>query len=205
MALANPASYDHALEAAAANPALSTRRRTKMTPQAATALQPVKTSTISKPADAQQAFARMQQLYDSIAQRAFEIFEGNGRSMGHDLSDWFQAESELLHPVHLEIVESDDALNVKADVPGFAANELDVQVQGNRLSILGKHESTEESAKGKTIYSERCAKEIFRSIELPVDVDSSQVNATLKDGVLSIELPKAPHAKSVSMESKAAS
>jgi HSP20 family molecular chaperone IbpA len=42
-------------------------------------------------------------------------------------------------------------------------------------------------------------------MELPVDVDSSQVNATLKDGVLNIDLPKAPHAKSVSIEPKAAS
>jgi HSP20 family protein len=176
-----------------------------MTPQAATALQPVKAPNISKPADAQQALARMEQLYDSIARRAFEIFENNGRWTGHDLSDWLQAESELLHPLHLAIAESDDSLNVKAEVPGFAADELDVQVEGNRLSISGKHESTEQTSKGKTIYSERCANEVFRTVELPAEVDNSKINATLKDGILNIDLPKAPHAKSMRVEPKTAS
>jgi HSP20 family protein len=120
------------------------------------------------------------------------------------LADWFQAESEILHPVHLEISETDDALNVKAEVPGFTAKELDIQVEGNRLTISGKHETKEETTKGKTIYSERCAKEIFRSVTLPSDVDGAKVSATLKDGVLNLELPKAAHAKSVRIEAKAA-
>jgi HSP20 family protein len=77
-------------------------------------------------------------------------------------------------------------------------------VDGNRLTIAGKHETKEESKKGKTIYSDRCAQEIFRSVQLPSDVDASKVNATLKDGVLNIELPKAPHAKSMRIEAKAA-
>jgi HSP20 family molecular chaperone IbpA len=175
-----------------------------MTPQAATALQPVKTSNVTSQTAAQQDFDRVQQIYQSIARRAFEIFEGNVRSSDHQLTDWLLAESELLHPVHLEIAETDDALNVKAEVPGFAANEIDVRVEGKRLTISGKHESQEESAKGKTVYSERCAKEVFRSIDLPVDVDGSKASATLKDGILSIELPKPPHAKSARIEPKAA-
>jgi HSP20 family protein len=94
-------------------------------------------------------------------------------------------------------------LTVKAEVPGFTAPELNIQVEGNRLTISGKHESKEESTKGKTIYSERCAKEVFRSVTLPSDVDGAKVTATLKDGMLIIELPKAPHAKSVKIEAKA--
>jgi HSP20 family molecular chaperone IbpA len=174
-----------------------------MTPQAATALQPVKTSNITSQTATQQDFDRVQQIYDSIARRAFEIFEGNGGFPGRELTDWLLAESELLHPVHLEIAESDDALNVKAEVPGFAANEIDVRVDGNRLTISGKHESQDESTKGKTIYSERCAKEVYRSVDLPADVDGSKVTATIKDGILTIELPKPPHAKSVRIEPKA--
>lgn len=148
-------------------------------------------------------FERMQQLTDSISRRAFEIFEGNGRWFGHALADWLEAESEILHPVHLEIAESNDSLAVKAEVPGFTAKELDIHVEGDRLTIFGKHESKEESAKGKTIYSERCANEIFRSITLPSVVDGQKANALLKDGILSIELPKTSHAKSVRVETKA--
>ena len=176
-----------------------------MTPQAATAMQPAKTTAVTKQTEPENVFDRMQQVFDSIEKRAFEIFNNNGRWFGHELSDWVQAESEILHPVHLEIAETEDALTVRAEVPGFTAKELDIRVERNRLTIAGKHESKEESKKGKTIYSERCAKEILRSVDLPSDVDGTKVNATLKDGVLSIELPKAPHAKSVRIEAKAAS
>jgi HSP20 family protein len=95
-----------------------------------------------------------------------------------------------------------DALTVKAEVPGFTATELNIQVDGTGLQISGKHESKEEGKKGKTLYSERCAKEIFRSVTLPVAVDGSKVKATLKDGILNIELPKASPAKIVPVETK---
>lgn len=171
---------------------------------AQTAAQPVKTTAITKPTETRELFARMEKLHDAIARRAFEIFEGNGHWFGHDMDDWLKAESEVLHPAHLEVAETDDALTVKAEVPGFDAKELNIQVEGNRLTISGKHEAQEETKKGKTIYSERCANEIFRSVTLPSDVDSSKVTAELKDGIVRIELPKAPHAKSVRVEAKAA-
>lgn len=176
-----------------------------MTAQTATAMQPAKTAAAAKQAETPDVVDRFQQVFDSIEKRAFEIFNDNGRWFGRDLSDWLQAETEVLHPLHLEIAETDHALTVRAEVPGFTAKELDITVEGNRLTIAGKHESKEESKKGKTIYSEHCAKEIFRSVDLPSDVDGSKVNATLKDGILNLELPKAPHAKSVRIEAKSAS
>ena len=176
-----------------------------MSPQAATAMQPAKTLGVARLTETENVLDRMQQAYDSIAKRAFEIFDNNGRWFGHDLSDWLEAESELLHPVHLEIADTDEALTVRAEVPGFNAKELDIHVERNLLTIAGKHESKQENKKGKTIYTERCAKEILRSVYLPSDVDGSKVNATLKDGVLNIELPKAPHAKSFHVEPKTTS
>jgi hypothetical protein len=44
---------------------------------------------------------QIQKLYDQIEHRAYEIFEYNGRIFGRDIEDWFCAETELLHPVHL--------------------------------------------------------------------------------------------------------
>ena len=175
-----------------------------MTAQAATTMQETKKSSPTKPTEFENVLDRFQQNYDSIARRAFEIFDRNGRWLGHDLADWFQAESEILHPVHLEILESEEALNVRAEVPGFTAKEIDISVEPRRMTITGKHETKEESKKGKTIYSERSSNEILRAIDLPAEVESSKVTATLKDGVLNIELPKAAHAKTVRVEAKAA-
>jgi HSP20 family molecular chaperone IbpA len=176
-----------------------------MTAQTATSMQPVKTSAVSKQAESENVLDRFEQVYNSIAKRAFKIFDNNGRWFGNDLSDWLKAESELLHPVHLEISETEHALNVRAEVPGFTPKELDIHVDGKRLTIAGKHESKEEGTKGETVYSERCAKEIFRTVVLPSDVDGEKVNATLKDGVLNIELPKAPQAKTIHIAPKSAS
>jgi HSP20 family molecular chaperone IbpA len=144
-----------------------------MSPQAETAMQSAKVPVAIKQYMTGDVFDRIQQFYDSTARRAFEIFENNGRWLGHDLEDWFRAESELLHPVHLEMAESDDNLMVRAEVPGFSTKELEISIEPRRLTILGKHEAQKESKKAKTIYSERCAKEILRVVDLPAEVDSS--------------------------------
>jgi HSP20 family protein len=174
-----------------------------MAAQAAMATQQAKAPSPVKKTETGDVLDRIQRAYDSIARRAFENFESNGRWLGHELGDWLHAESEILHPVHLEVVETGEALTVRAEVPGFSTDELDIHVEPRRLTIAGKHESKEETTKCKTIYSERCAKQILRSFDLPAEVDGSKVTTTLKDGVLNIELPKAAQAKTVRVEAKA--
>ena len=125
-----------------------------MTPQAATAMQPLKTSVPVTQIQTENVLDRFQQVYDSIARRAFDIFDANGRWFGNELEDWLLAESEILHPVHLELAESDDNLTVRAEVPGFSTKEIEINVEPRRLTIAGKHEAKEEGKKGKTVYSE---------------------------------------------------
>jgi HSP20 family protein len=172
-----------------------------MSPQTAT--QPAREAIQVKQSATGDVIDRIQQTYDAIARRAFEIFNNNGSWLGHEMEDWLRAESELLHPLHLEMKESDDSLTVRAEVPGFNTKELEINVEPNRLTIVGKHEAQEEKKKARTIYSERCANEIVRVVDLPAQVDSSKASATLKDGILNIELPKAAHAKTVRLEPKA--
>lgn len=139
-----------------------------------------------------QMLSRMREQVDHIARRAFEIFESNGRRLGRDLDDWLRAEAELLHPLHVEVSETDDALTVEAEVPGFGEKDIQVSIEPRRLTISGKRETTEERTKGKTIYSERCSDEVFRTMDLPVEVDaaSSAVKALYDRGMLTITLPK---------------
>jgi HSP20 family protein len=135
-------------------------------------------------------FDRMQEISDSIARRAFEIFSGRGGGHGHDLADWLRAESEFLHPLHLEIAQSDYAYNIHLEVPGFSAKELDVGVEPHRLTVRGKRANKQERATGRTVYTEHCVDQIFRSIDLPVDADPSRLTVTLVDGVLELSMPK---------------
>ena len=172
-----------------------------MTAQSATAMQPAKGSVPVRKSSGD-LLEQFDSIYDSIARRAFELFEGNGRWLGNDLGDWFRAEAEVLHPAHLEMRESDGSFAVEAEVPGFTAKDLEISVEPRCLKIAGKRETKEEEKKGKAIRSEWCADQILRAVDLPADVDTSKVSASLKDGILTIDLPKAAHAKSVRIEPK---
>jgi len=132
--------------------------------------------------------------FDAIARRAFELFESSGHQPGHDIEDWFKAESELFHPVHLEIAEADTILTVKAEVPGFTEKDLKVSIEPRRLTIAGKRETHEDKKSEKMLYTERCSDEILRVIDLPKEVDpaASGVKATCAQGVLTVTLPEVP-------------
>jgi HSP20 family protein len=173
-----------------------------MTAQSATAMQPVKGSTpvAVRPGDLLEQF---DSVYDSIARRAFELFEGNGRWFGRDLDNWLRAESELLHPMHMEVTESDGEYNVRAEVPGFTAKDLEIKVEPRTLRIAGKRETKHEK-NGRKMLCEMCADQILRVVTLPTEVDTNKVSANVRDGILSIELPKAPHAKAIRIEPRSA-
>jgi HSP20 family molecular chaperone IbpA len=76
-------------------------------------------------------------VLEQVAQRAYEIFERRGNVHGHDWDDWYQAESELLQPVHVEQSDSGDAFIVVADVAGYPAESLRVSAEPRRLKICG--------------------------------------------------------------------
>ena len=173
-----------------------------MTAQSATAMEPAKESVPVKKSSGD-LLEQFDTIYDSIARRAFELFEGSGRSLGHDLDDWFRAESQILLPLPLQLKETDGDFTVRAEVPGFSVKDLEISLEPRCLRIAGKRETKEEEKKGKTIRSESCAGQILRVIDLPADVDTSKASASLKDGVLTIDLPKAAHGKAVPIEPKA--
>ena len=166
------------------------------------AVQPARDTSVQK-SESVDLVARMNNLYDRIAKRAFEIFDGDGRHDGRDLAHWFQAEVELLHPLHIEVSESPETLHVRAEVPGFKAEELKINVEPRRVTITGERKTREESKTKKTIYSETCSDQILRVVDLPAEVDTEKAKAALKDGMLELDMPKTAPAKTVKIEPKA--
>jgi len=145
---------------------------------------------------------RINQVYQTIARRAFDLFESEGGVSGRDVEHWLKAEAELLHPVPVSVTETDVALTVQAEVPGFDAGDLEASVESDQLTISGKKESREEQKKGKAIYREQRSSEIFRVVTLPAAVDVSKATATLTNGVLELILPKAAKAQAARVEVK---
>jgi HSP20 family protein len=142
---------------------------------------------------------RVKLIFEDLARRAFEIFEGNGREFGHDVEHWFQAERELLHPVNIELTETEAAFEIKAEVPGFTDKELEINVEPLRVVIAGKHETNaEEKKKGKVVRAETCTERMMRVVDLPAPVETAKVTATLlKNGVLTLTLPKVAQSQPV--------
>jgi HSP20 family protein len=155
-----------------------------------TAVQKAQSSGSLRVVEPQTLFDRMSRIHDEIARRAFDIFQQDG-SLGRDLENWFNAEQELVHPVHVNISETDTALHVQAEVPGFEPNDIEISLEPARLTISGKRESNQERQdKGKVIYKELCSSEMLRVIDLPAEIDPEKTKATLKNGVLDLEMPK---------------
>jgi HSP20 family protein len=94
----------------------------------------------------------------------------------------------------LNVWDDDDHVYVEAEVPGLRQSELDVSLVGNELSLKG---TREDRTPGQSTYHrrERVAASFERTLRLPVDVDGERVQASLKDGVMLVTLPKAKAAK----------
>jgi len=161
-----------------------------MTTQSATVMLRTK-ETESVKQGSEEIFNQFSQINDVIARRAFELFESHGGSPGHEMEDWSRAESELLHPVPLNVFESDSEFTVRAEVPGFGSKEIEIIVEPRCLAISGKRETKEEEENWKIIRSEWGADRIFRFLDLPSDIVASKVSTTLVDGILTVDLPKA--------------
>ncbi|MBE7520237.1 MAG: Hsp20/alpha crystallin family protein [Thermoflexaceae bacterium] len=89
-----------------------------------------------------------------------------------------------------DVSEGDDAIIIHAELPGVAAQDMEVTVLDSTLRIRGeKRGEKKEEEKGRT-YSERFFGSFERTIAIPATVDASKIEATLKDGVLEVKLPR---------------
>ncbi len=92
------------------------------------------------------------------------------------------------------LYDKGDSFAIRAEVPGFAKEDLNIKIQGNYLEMSGKRSS--DAPEGYSVHrAERGAFNFSKSMTLPSEVDSSKVEATLKDGILTLTLPKAEAAK----------
>jgi len=128
-----------------------------------TAIEAVSGPTSVKLVEPKSLLERINDIHNRIEKRAYEMFRGNGDSFNRDIDDWFKAEAELLHPVHIHVTEAVGALTAKAEVPGFEAKDLNISLEPYRLTIRKRESHKEEKKKGNTVYTERCSNEIFVS------------------------------------------
>ena len=101
---------------------------------------------------------------------------------------------ELRFQADFDVKETKDAFLFKADLPGVREQDLEVTVTGTRLTIAGKRDEEKED-KGDTYYTyERSQGSFTRSFTLPEEADVEHLHAELKEGVLTLVVPKRPAA-----------
>jgi HSP20 family protein len=99
------------------------------------------------------------------------------------------AETELT--MKIDVTEDDKGFTLKADIPGVKKEDIQVDVDEDRISLRAEAKREEEEKKGeKVVYSERSYGMVSRSFSLPAAVDAKGAKAEYKDGVLSLVLPK---------------
>ena len=99
-----------------------------------------------------------------------------------------------------DVTENKDAYVFKADVPGVKESDLEITTQGNRIQIVGKRDF-EEERKADTFYTyERQYGSFTRTFTLPDGADIAMAKSELKDGVLTLWVPKKPSAQAKKIE-----
>jgi len=105
------------------------------------------------------------------------------------------AESNARFLPPLDIVETDDGYEVRADLPGVKKDDLSVQVEDNTLIIEAEsHDESVTKAGDKVIKRERITGKYRRALQIVEAVDESGIRARYNDGVLTVQLPRATKA-----------
>lgn len=95
----------------------------------------------------------------------------------------------------IDVVEREAEYLVTAELPGVEEKDFQLDVHGNVLTIAGEKRAEREEERDGWRWSERSYGSFRRSIQLPVEVDGEKASAAFKNGVLTVTLPKADHAR----------
>ncbi len=112
-------------------------------------------------------------------------------NMGEDTTLATREETQFMSPP-VDIFETDEGLMVLADLPGVTNDDVDIQVEDYLLTIKGK---TSYSPNPDLIHDEFRLLNFFRQFKLGNEVDQERISARVKNGVLTVNLPKAEKIK----------
>jgi HSP20 family protein len=127
----------------------------------------------------------------------WQELESMNRQLSHLLDDsHFGLASEAGQWVPtVDIRETDDALLVQAELPGIEKKNVRLEVKNGVLTISGERRYEKDVKEENVHRVERAYGKFSRSFSLPTNIDADKVDATMKDGVLEVRLPKRESAK----------
>lgn len=143
----------------------------------------------------------LESMSDRILTRTGDPFSGLRRVMDRWFDDFTTDFSEVMptsmraFTPQLDLKETDDKLILSAELPGLTDKDVNVEIDNDILTISGEKRSEhKEEEKGRYV-SERTFGSFERSIRLAPDIDREKIDAVVKNGVLTVTLPKSAKAK----------
>jgi HSP20 family protein len=127
---------------------------------------------------------QMQDMFERFASEYPTAFGPEGRT-------WAPA---------LDVVDRKDEVLVRADLPGLEQKDVHVELQDHTLLLRGERTENREEKEGDYYCCERWEGRFDRTIPLPAEVDTNKINATFKNGVLEVHLPKTKEARGKKIE-----
>lgn len=131
-------------------------------------------------------------------ERVFEEFLRRGPLSG--LGPWRERLGELRLPFDtavpkLDVIDRESEVLVRAEVPGFKKDEVEISLTGDLLTLKGQTRHEEKEEKGDYHRCEISQEAFSRTVQLPAEVSESGTKAQLKDGMLEVTLRKVEKAK----------
>lgn len=115
--------------------------------------------------------------------------------LNRSISDFIGSDVLMSQPA-VNIVDKDDAFALSVAAPGFDKQDFSINVEGNLLTISGKHESKTEEGSAEKFTRREFRKESFtRSFKLPQTVNHEAIAAVYNNGILNVTIPKKEEAK----------
>jgi HSP20 family protein len=108
--------------------------------------------------------------------------------------EWPATRARELVPA-MDVTENEQRYTLTVELPGSTKDDVHVELQEGMLTIHGEKKSEREEKKEHRRYVERCYGSFSRSFRLPPDADAEHLDASFKDGVLTITIPKTEEAK----------
>jgi len=118
------------------------------------------------------------------------------------VEDILPEDTDLFSGISVDVVEKDNEIVIKADVPGIDEKNIDIEITDNDVTISGKYEEETKDESEDYIVHERRSGAFTRTIPITVDIVPDKAKATFKNGVLEITIPKAETAKRKSVKLK---
>ncbi|MHC4587333.1 MAG: Hsp20/alpha crystallin family protein [Planctomycetota bacterium] len=122
--------------------------------------------------------------------------------IGSLFGDWDRPIWGRSHWPAIDIAEKDNEFVVKAEIPGCKAEDVNISVNGNILTISGEKKAEEEKKEKGYYHMERSYGSFRRDLTLVSEVDPAKIEAICKDGVLTITVPKSEKSKPVKVKVK---